>query len=66
MEELTNKMEFESITDEEHAELLCLSDETEKLAVERLRAVIDLAKYRKVSVDELMEQLLMEPGKYAR
>jgi hypothetical protein len=66
MEELTDKMEFDSITDEEHAELLRLSDETERLAVERLKAVIELAKYRKISVDELMRQLGMEPGKYAR
>ncbi len=66
MEELTDKMEFDSITDKEHAELLRLSDETEKLAVERLRAVIELAKYRKISVDELMLQLGMEPGRYAR
>jgi hypothetical protein len=66
IEELTDKMEFESITDEEHAELLRLSDEMEKLAVERLKAVIELAKHRKVSVDEMMEQLGMEPGKYAR
>ena len=66
IEELTDKMEFESITDQEHAELLRLSDEAEKLAGERLRAVIELAKYRKVSVDELMKQLGMEPGRHAR
>jgi len=66
IEELTDKMEFESITDQEHAELLRLSGEAEKLAGERLRAVIELAKYRKVSVDELMKQLGMEPGRHAR
>ncbi|HMV50148.1 MAG TPA: hypothetical protein PLD20_18155 [Blastocatellia bacterium] len=48
MEELTDKMEFESINDEEPVELLRLSDELEKLAVERLKAVIELAKYRQV------------------
>ncbi len=66
IDELTDKMEFGSITDEEHAELLRLADEMEKLAVDRLKAVIELAKYRKISVDELMKQLGMEPGKYAR
>lgn len=66
IEELTDKMEYESITDEEHAELLRLSDEMESFSVDRLQAVIDLAKHRKVPPAELMKQLGLVPGKHAR
>lgn len=66
LEELTDKMEFASISKEEHAELLRLADITEALTVARLKAVIELAKYRKLPLDEMMRQLGMEPGKYAR
>lgn len=66
IEELTDKMEFESITDEEHAELLRLTDLLEADRVKRLEAVVELAKYRKVSLDEVMKQLGMEPGRHAR
>lgn len=64
IENLTDKMEFESITDEEHSELLRLTDLLEADRVERLKAVVELAKYRKVSVDEVMEQLGMKPGRH--
>ena len=63
--ELTDKMEFASISKAEHAELLRLADEAEALAVTRLEAVIELAKYRKVPPDQMLRQLGMEPGRYA-
>ena len=66
LEELTDKMEFASISAEEHAELLRLADVAEALTVERLEAVIELAKYRKLPIDEMMRQLGMTPGKHAR
>lgn len=66
MIELTDKMEFESISKAEHAELLRLAHEAEALAVTRLKAVIELAKYRKLPPDEMLRQLGMEPGRHAR
>lgn len=66
IEELTEKMEFESITDAEHAELLRLTDAMEIAQVKRLKAVAELAKVRNVSLSEMMHQLGLEPGRYAR
>ena len=66
IEELTEKMEFESITDAEHAELLRLTDMMESTQVKRLKAVAELAKVRDVSLDEMLRQLGWEPGRYAR
>ena len=64
MLELTDRMEFESITDEEHAELLRLTDKAEQLQAVRLKAVIDLAKLRGVSFEEMMKQLGFKPRRY--
>ncbi len=66
IEELTEKLEFESITDAEHTELLRLTDAMESAQVKRLRAVAELAKVRNVSLGEMMRQLGLEPGRYAR
>ena len=66
IDELTEKMEFESITDAEHAELLRLTDAMEMAQVKRLKAVAELAKVRNISLSEMMRQLGMEPGRYAR
>ena len=65
IEELTEKMEFESITEAEHAELLQLTDAMENAQVKRLKAVAELAKVRNVSLSEMMRQLGLEPGRYA-
>jgi Arc/MetJ-type ribon-helix-helix transcriptional regulator len=66
IDELTEKMEFESITDAEHAELLRLIEAMEMAQVKRLKAVAELAKVRNVSLSEMMRQLGLEPGRYAR
>jgi hypothetical protein len=66
MAELTDKMEFASITKAEHAEMMRLVEEAEALAVTRLEAVIELAKYRKIPPDQMLRQLGMEPGRHAR
>ncbi len=63
--ELTNRLEFESITDKEQAELLRLTDKAEMLQAERLQAVMDLAKLRGVSFEGVMKQLGVKPRKYA-
>lgn len=66
IEELTDKMEYGSITDDEHERLIARSDESEKIYAERLRAMLELAELRGISFDELLEQLGIEPQRYAR
>jgi hypothetical protein len=58
--ELTDKMEYASITDAEHAELMRLSQAAEKLHAARLKAMIKLAELRGISFDELLKQLGIE------
>ena len=43
-EELIDKMEYASIIDDEHTELMQLSQESEKLSAQRLKAMIELAR----------------------
>lgn len=64
--ELTDKLEFESITDKEQSELLRLTDKAEQLQAERLQAVLELAKLRSVSVETVMKQLGVKARKYVR
>ena len=54
---LQQKLLAEQITAEEHSELLGLVDIVEQADAERLRNLIELAQLRKVSLDELMNQL---------
>jgi hypothetical protein len=56
-DELTAKLQEETITPSEHEELLRLTDQIEQADVERLRPLIALAQLRQVSVDTLMDQL---------
>jgi hypothetical protein len=64
LDELNEKIEESILSNKEHAELLRLTDRVEKLWVERLRAIIDLAKLRKMAPEELMRQLEIEPPSY--
>jgi hypothetical protein len=66
LDELNEKIEESVLTDEEHAELLSLAELVERISVERLRAIIDLAKLRKVPPEELMQQLGIEPSSDGR
>lgn len=59
MEELNEKIEESTITDKEHAELLRLAEMAERISVDRLQAIVDLAKLRKISPEALMRQLEM-------
>lgn len=63
-DELTEKRFEETLTKKEHAELLRLIEDIEQIWVERLQAVIDLAKLRKISPREMMRQLGVDPDKY--
>ncbi len=55
--ELNAKLHEETITPEEHQELLQLVDRIELADAERLQHLIELARIRNVSVDTLMNQL---------
>lgn len=59
-DELTEKREDGLLTDKEHAELMGLITELERIGVERLRAVIELAKLRKVPPEQMLEQLELD------
>lgn len=64
-EELNDKLHEETITPDEHEELLQLIDRLELAAAERLRHLIELARLRNVSVEALMSQLDIRQPAYA-
>jgi hypothetical protein len=63
-DELMEKRVEETLTKKEHMELLKLIEELQQIWVERWQAVIDLAKLRKISPQEMMRQLGVDPEKY--
>jgi len=63
--ELTAKLREESITPEEHQDLMELIDQIELADAERMQHMIALAQLRQVSVDALMHQLGIRPPAYA-
>ena len=56
-DELRECLHEETLTTEEHQELLRLVDVVEQCEVDRLEKLIQLAKLRNVSLDELMQLL---------
>jgi GH35 family endo-1,4-beta-xylanase len=52
---LVYKHEFETITDEEHHEWMQLADKEEKIRVERLTYIVELAKRKKMPILQLMD-----------
>jgi hypothetical protein len=56
-DELTAKRRAETLIPEEHQELLALVDRIEQADAERVRALIELAQLRHVSVTTLMAEL---------
>lgn len=59
--ELLEKRSKKSISDEEQTELLNSIKELERLNVERIQALSDLAKLRGVTLDEIMVELGISP-----
>lgn len=53
-----------SLTEKECEELLRLTDEVEKSDAERLRCLVELARIRNLSVDELMNQMGIQAPPY--
>ncbi len=56
-DQLTAKLNSETITSQEHEELLALVETAESHNVEWLKAVVELARLRAVSVEELLNDL---------
>lgn len=63
-EELVPKLENSTITDEERQEFLLLNDKMEEYSADRLELLMDLATLRKVSVQEVMQQLGLQNKPY--
>jgi len=58
---LVKKRKDEAINAEEYQELLELTAYMENLGVKRLEYLLELAKLRNLSVDEIVEQLQLNP-----
>jgi hypothetical protein len=65
LEDLQQKLRAETITRREQAQLRRLADELERLAAERLKALIELAAIRKTTVAKLMEEMSLSEASYA-
>ena len=65
LDELQARLRDETIGEREHAQLLRLTEELERLGAERLKALIELSAIRKTSVAQLMEELNLAEAAYA-
>ena len=61
---LREKLRNETITTDEHIELLRLTEQVERRNVDRISALADLARLRGVSLPEVMGQLGIKKPKY--
>ncbi len=59
---LIAKREAETITKKELQELIQITTEVERLNVERIKNLIELASLRNVTLDELIDQLGLRPS----
>ena len=64
-DELRKKLSEETITPNEHQELIALNDRIEEADVERVKALAALAALRNVSMKDLMDDLGILPASYA-
>ncbi len=60
--ELIAKRRAETLSPEEHAELIATSDEIEEANVHRVECLAELARRRGMSLDALMDQLGIKPS----
>ena len=63
-EELIEKRRAETLTSDEHAELIATTDRLEEANVFRVRCLAELARRRRVSIDALMDELGIKPKVY--
>jgi hypothetical protein len=61
---LVKKRNKETLNEEEYQELLELTAYMENLGVKRLENLLELAKLRNLSLDEIIEQLQLKPRLY--
>ncbi len=62
MKELIDKRRSNTITEDELQELIGITDEAERLNVERVKHLIELAALRNVALHDLMDQLGIRPA----
>ncbi|MCY3680883.1 MAG: STAS/SEC14 domain-containing protein [Gemmatimonadetes bacterium] len=60
--ELIASRRSETLTESEHTELLHLTNQFEKYDTERLKYLTELARIRKISLTELLDELGIEPA----
>jgi hypothetical protein len=61
---LIKKRNNETLNDEEYHELIELTTYMENLGVKRLEYLLELAKLKNLSLDEIVEQLQLKPKLY--
>ena len=61
MKELITKRQSATISEDEVRELISITDKAERLNVERVKHLIELAALRNVTLDELIDQLGIRP-----
>lgn len=61
-QELIARREERTISSEELAELVRLSDSAEQLAADRATALVELSQIRRVSIDDLVNELGIRPA----
>lgn len=64
-EELINKRRAETLTRDEHAELIATTDRLEEANVFRVQCLAELARRRQVTVSDLMADLGIRPKVYS-
>jgi hypothetical protein len=62
---LTAKRSAETLTDEEYAELVALTNEREIAHARRIKYLVELANLRHTSLDEVMDSLAIRSPGYA-
>jgi hypothetical protein len=62
--DLIDKRRAETLTPEEHADLIALSDQIEEANARRIGLLIELARLRQTSLEALMEQLGIKAPDY--
>lgn len=62
--QLLKKFRAEKISPEEHQKLIALTDELENLNVERVKCLIEIAKIRNSTLDEVIKDLNIKPKSY--
>jgi hypothetical protein len=62
---LRHKRQEEQLTQDEHHELIALSDELEESNAQRMTYMAELAQLRNISLDKLMKELGLIPASHA-